>query len=207
MRSRISKRGCVCRSVGPSVGRSHTSWYPAKVLFSTKITSSTSVNASYAVHTALFKRWRPIPLITKSILTREERSAEDGIYNIEKRIFFLSFSRTMYASPAADRCIPLAVHHRLLLPSRTKIHSREISLRERMFMCHSTQGFFSRRSICIRSKSKMGYKSTPSAQPLAWLRNAHWAEFFNSCIALLFKFSFLGHLHVAELLKWGFSSV
>ena len=29
---------------------------------------------------------------------------------------------------------------------------------------------------------------------------AHWATFLNSRIALLFKFSFLGHLHIAELL-------
>ena len=30
---------------------------------------------------------------------------------------------------------------------------------------------------------------------------AQWAEFFNSCIALLFKFSSLANLHIAELLK------
>ena len=41
-------------SVRPSVRRSHTSWNPAKVPFSTKITGSTSENASYAVYTALF---------------------------------------------------------------------------------------------------------------------------------------------------------
>ena len=36
---------------------------------------------------------------------------------------------------------------------------------------------------------------------------AQWAEFLNSRIALLFKFSFFGHLHIAEILKSGFSSV
>ena len=58
MRSRISIIGCVRPSVPlsvrPSVHWSHTSWNPAKVPFSTKITGSTSVNASYAVYTALF---------------------------------------------------------------------------------------------------------------------------------------------------------
>ena len=47
----VSIRPSVC----PSIGQSHTSWNPAKVQFSTKITGSTSENASYAVYTALFK--------------------------------------------------------------------------------------------------------------------------------------------------------
>ena len=59
MRSRISIRGCVRpsvrRSVCWSVRPSHTSWNPAKVRFSTKITGSTSENASYAVYTVLFQ--------------------------------------------------------------------------------------------------------------------------------------------------------
>ena len=37
--------------------------------------------------------------------------------------------------------------------------------------------------------------------------DAQWAKFFHSRIAHLFKFSFLGHLHIAEILKSGFSSV
>ena len=47
MRSRISIRGYVRRSVRPSVRPSHTSWNHAKVPFSTKTTISTSENASY----------------------------------------------------------------------------------------------------------------------------------------------------------------
>ena len=70
MRSRISIRGCVRPSVGPSVrpsvcpsvGRSHTSWNPARVTFLARITSSTGENASYAVYTALFIWWRLIAL-------------------------------------------------------------------------------------------------------------------------------------------------
>ena len=62
MRSRISIRGCVRLSVGPSarpsvrpsVRRSHTSWNHAKVPFLTKNTISASENASYAVYPALF---------------------------------------------------------------------------------------------------------------------------------------------------------
>ena len=55
--SHLYKRLCpsVHPSFGPSIGRSHTNWNPAKVRFSTKITGSTSENASYAVYTALFQ--------------------------------------------------------------------------------------------------------------------------------------------------------
>ena len=54
--SHLYERVCpsVRPSIHPSVHRSHTSWNPAKVPFSTKITGNTSENASYAVYTALF---------------------------------------------------------------------------------------------------------------------------------------------------------
>ena len=54
MRSRISKWGCVRPSVGWSVRPSRSSWNHAKKPFLTKITASTSENASYAVYPALF---------------------------------------------------------------------------------------------------------------------------------------------------------
>ena len=70
MRPRIFIRGCVRPSISPSVGQSigplvgpsigpsirqsHTSWNHAKMPFSTKVTISTSEDASYAVYTALF---------------------------------------------------------------------------------------------------------------------------------------------------------
>ena len=84
--SHLYKRVCpsVIWSVRPSVGRSHASWNPAKVPFSTKITGSTSENASYAVYTAL--------LISSLVVINQENNilitvkTQSGSYDCTLRV-------------------------------------------------------------------------------------------------------------------------